>query len=101
MIASAGADNTVHVWKPDGTNIYTYQGHSQPVSGLAWSTDGTLIASASQDGTVQVWGATDGSHAFTYKGHGAAVNAVTWIPYPGQQVASASLDTTVQIWQGE
>ncbi|HLQ10513.1 MAG TPA: WD40 repeat domain-containing protein, partial [Ktedonobacteraceae bacterium] len=66
-----------------------------------WSTDKTIIASASQDATVQVWGATDGSNPFTYAGHGGAVNAVAWIPYPGQEVASGSQDTTVHIWLGE
>jgi len=36
---------------------YTYAGHSGPVLSVAWSPDGTRIASASFDETVQVWAA--------------------------------------------
>jgi prefoldin subunit 5 len=36
-------------------NIFTYRGHSASVHSVAWSLDGTRIASASDDRTVQVW----------------------------------------------
>lgn len=45
----------VHVWDASGRPILQYTGHSDDVFGLAWSPDGALIASASADGTVQVW----------------------------------------------
>ena len=35
--------------------LVTYTGHSGPVISAAWSPDGKEIASASVDGTVQVW----------------------------------------------
>ena len=38
-----------------GTTVYTYRGHSAPVVKVAWSPDGTYIASGSIDDTVQVW----------------------------------------------
>src|SRR5438105_6151338 len=41
-------------------NHFTYHGHTDYVSGVAWSPDGKRIASASGDHTVQVWDATDG-----------------------------------------
>jgi len=34
---------------------YTYQGHSQPVQDVVWSQDDRVLASVSNDGTVQVW----------------------------------------------
>lgn len=41
---------------PAGTLLYTYRGHSLYVDAVAWSPDGTRIASGSDDKTVQVWG---------------------------------------------
>ncbi len=70
------------------------------VDAVAWSPDGLLIASASRDNTVHVWGATDGSNPYIYKGHSAAVRAVAWLTSYGTSIASGSEDTTVQIWEG-
>jgi WD40 repeat protein len=45
-----------------GTPLYTYRGHTGEVWVLKWSPDGRRIASASSDGTVQVWDALTGQH---------------------------------------
>src|SRR5262249_42785957 len=58
--------------------LYTYRGHSNAVNTVAWSPDGTRIASAGSDNTVQVWNATDGSQTFTYHNHSNAVTGVAW-----------------------
>jgi WD40 repeat protein len=42
---------------PDPHLLYTYGGHSDSVNAVAWSPDGTRIASGSVDKTVQVWNA--------------------------------------------
>ena len=76
---------------------FTYSGHSNYVSSVAWSPDGKLIASASGDGTVQVWNASTGAHVLIYRGHSQDVLTVAWSPN-GQYIASAGIDTTVQIW---
>src|SRR5205823_828657 len=39
---------------PMGTLLLTYRGHSAAVRGIAWSPDGTRIASTSDDKTVKV-----------------------------------------------
>ena len=38
-----------------GKVLLTYNGHSSLAWSVSWSPDGTRIASASEDGTVQVW----------------------------------------------
>jgi len=76
---------------------FTYRGHTRYVSSVAWSPDGQRIASASGDGTVQVWDAYTGAHVLTYRGHKGDVLSVVWSPN-GQAIASAGLDGTVQVW---
>src|SRR5258708_25446704 len=79
------------------TALYAYRGHSAGVMGVAWSPDGTRLASASNDSTAQVWGAASGGHVYTYRGHVGRVNAVAWSP-DGTRLASASNDSTVRVW---
>ena len=80
-----------------GTTLLTYRGHSGYVYAVAWSPDGSRIASGSYDQTVQVWDAATGAALLTYGGHSSFVNAVAWSP-DGRRIASASHDNTVQVW---
>src|SRR5690242_9384744 len=43
-----------------GQTLSTYRGHAAAVFSVAWSPDGTAIASGSTDTTVQVWDALNG-----------------------------------------
>jgi WD40 repeat protein len=80
------------------TALYTYRGHTDHVVTVAWSPDGTRIASGSNDGTAQVWDAANGGNGYTYRGHVGRVNTVAWSP-DGTRIASGSADQTVQVWQ--
>jgi Tol biopolymer transport system component len=77
--------------------LYTYGGHADWVYTVAWSPDGTRLASGSRDKTVQIWDALDGGQVFTYRRHAAAIYTVAWSP-DGRHLASASGDKTVQVW---
>lgn len=80
-----------------GTTLYTFSGHSGTVNAVAYSPDGTRIASGSNDGTVRIWNATKGHIIYTCDSHSARVNSVTWSP-SGNHIAFGSNDQTVQIW---
>ena len=83
--------------RPLGSVIYTYHGHTDRATSVAWSPDGSRIVSGSLDKTVQVWGATTGSHATIFRGHTGGVMTVAWSP-DNRFVVSGSLDTTAHIW---
>ncbi|HEY4033249.1 MAG TPA: serine/threonine-protein kinase [Ktedonobacteraceae bacterium] len=80
-----------------GTLLCAYQGHSEGVQAVAWSPDGSRIASGSSDETVQIWDATTGTRAGIYRGHAGSVSTIAWSP-DGTRIASGSDDGTVQIW---
>ena len=79
-----------------GKRLVTYRGHTNGVQAVAWSPDGTRIASASWDTTVQVWEATTGRQVFTYRGHNTIVGALAWSPN-GERIVSVADD--VRVWQ--
>ena len=56
----------------------TLKGHTATVNSVAFSLDGTLLASASGDKTVKLWDVKTGKERSTLKGHADAVLAVAF-----------------------
>ena len=81
-------------WQSE-TYVYKQQGHYYDVNACAYSPDGALIATASDDNTVKVWSAATGSCFVTFDEHSGPVGAVCFLP-SGHAVLSASMDGTVR-----
>lgn len=99
-IATASADNTVKLWKRDGTFLDTLNGHTAAVRSVSFSPDAQMIATASADQTVRLWkrDGTSFKPLRTLTGHKAVVTSVSFSP-DGQTLASASWDDTVILWE--
>jgi hypothetical protein len=83
--------------------LRTLKGHTAPEGGravvgsVAFSPDGSRLASASTDGTIKVWDTASGQEVRTLKGHTGEVWSVAFNP-DGSRLASASWDKTIKIW---
>lgn len=123
-LATAGGSCEVEV-------VATFAGHSNEINALAWSSDGRLLASASDDTTAKVWdveaaqqqpessapadaaAAGEGSqtgpqplHSLT--AHTGQVYSLAWAPAAARdsvgsimRLATGSQDNTVRLWDTE
>jgi WD40 repeat protein len=106
------------VWSPDGSKVACWShgesarlfrtsdlhaqplqldGHTEPITGAAFSPDSRLLATGSFDRTVRVWDAENGTEVVCLQGHEQAVSCVAFSP-DGRFVASGAADRTVRIW---
>ena len=110
ILASGAEDDTVRLWdvvtgkhkrtlKGHTTKVFGVFGHSGAVYSVAFSPDGSTLASGSGDQTIRLWDVATGEPKGVLTGHTAQVQNVAFSP-DGGTLASGSIKGRVRLWDG-
>ena len=80
-----------------GSQLAVLSGHTNTVRSLAFSPDGTMLASGSHDKTVGLWDVQTGGVIETFHGHTNWIRSVS-ISADSVMIASGSHDGTIRLW---
>ena len=109
---AAGSKNKT-VWiqdfaRPSSEPVLLAGEHTDEVRSVAWSPDGTRVASAGWDGVLAVWDRATARKVWSVQGHPTVapvpatgeIGAMCWNP-DGNRIATVGVDGTVKIWTAE
>ena len=95
----AMADYTdILVWDVDqSTRLHSLRGHTKQIDTLAWSPDGSLIASGSYDETIRLWDPTTGRSLAVFREPKKPIYAISFSP-DGSLLVGGSSYGQLLIW---
>ncbi len=97
-LLATSTDNEICLWEVANIKqTITCNGHTAWVQSLAFSPDGQILASGSNDQTIRLWNLDTGQCLKTLRGHASWVQSLAFSPN-GQILASGSNDQTVKLW---
>jgi WD40 repeat protein/tRNA A-37 threonylcarbamoyl transferase component Bud32 len=76
--------------------LFNLRGHTGPVVSMAYSADGTHLATAGADRTVKVWAVVGEMEILDFTSHRGVVNGLAYSP-DGKRLATASADGTLRV----
>ncbi|MFC5182425.1 WD40 repeat domain-containing protein [Actinomadura harenae] len=80
-----------------GRQLMLMRGHTDRVWNVAWSPDGTRLATCGADRTARIWNPGNAEEISVLRGHASDVCALNWSP-DGARIATASSDGTARLW---
>lgn len=81
-----------------GQPAFDLPGHLGKIWSIAFSPDGTTMATASADQTIRLWNLHSKSQIAVLRGHSGPVSTVAFTP-DGSALISGGADATVRVWQ--
>jgi WD40 repeat protein len=114
LVATGGYDKLVMIWNPSDVqpvdidrrlkgepdpkaSYLQLAGHDKPVRCVAFSPNGELVVSGSEDNSIRVWDVANGESRKVLRGHGSAVRSCMF-SLDGKSVLSGSEDQSVRVW---
>src|ERR1700722_18314029 len=87
-------------WSAPGVEFVAQTGHTNAIDAVAFSPDGSLLASGGHDAIIKLWDVQTGSELRALAGH---ANTVTSLAFSrdGRMLVSGSLDSTIRFWDVE
>jgi hypothetical protein len=97
MTAVHALDGAWRNWRTEWGERAIFDGHTNSVTAVVFSPDGTRVLTGSRDNTARLWDAASGKPIATLAGHTASVTAVAFSP-DGTRVLTGSEDNTARLW---
>lgn len=89
---------SIRLWDVStGKELLRMNGHTEMVNGVAFSPNGQLALSGSEDRTIRVWDLKTGVELRSILAHGTSVNCVGFFK-DGIRAYSGGTDRTVRLW---
>ena len=92
----------VHLWDvsgPQAKERFSFEAHARPLDSVAFSPDGPMLATGSQDSTIRLWDVSGQQQREldTLKGHTKAIQYLSF-SHDGKMLASCSDDFTARVY---
>eukprot|EP00966_Prymnesium_polylepis_P305660 7063225-Prymnesium_polylepis.2 len=99
VLATGGGDDTAFLWRAgEAAPVHRLEGHTDTISSMGFSADGTMLATGALDGTVRVWDAATGAIVAALEG---PTQGIVWIAWHarGAVLLAGSEDATAWMWK--